>query len=502
VLKRALIILLLIIPAMTAPKYRAVIHLAGDSTMADKPVDDNPERGWGQLLPLFFQPDIKIVNYARNGRSTKSFIDLGHWEQLLTNVQKGHYVFIQFGHNDQKESDTTRFAAARGAYRDNLIRMVADVRKAEGLPVLLTPVSRRKFDSRNRFVDQHGEYPDVVRELARELNVPLLDLHRNSMEKLSALGPVASEKLFLRAPAGYHASTWAGKCDNTHFNRLGAIEACRWALEEMHSARLPLTEFLSDYSGMDPEGPGKNKVVGLDHFYNRESRLHPWLKTKELFHYTWEDRENSGFWALGNLFEDRGAFLEAIETAPGDSLLARLSVYIIVDPDTPEETDTPNYLEDPAIESIVKWVENGGVLLLMANDSANCEFDSLNRLAQRFGLYFPGDRHHRVEGKRFSMGAFTELPAHPLFAGVENIYMKEISSIGTDWRTKKILKENDLVFIAEKYAGKGRVLAIGDPWLYNEYIDNRKLPEAFDNFQAANNLVDYLLTAARIVRTK
>ncbi|MDD5541188.1 MAG: rhamnogalacturonan acetylesterase, partial [Candidatus Marinimicrobia bacterium] len=198
---------------------KPTIHLIGDSTMADKPLDDNPERGWGQLFPLFFTHEIQIINYARNGRSTKSFIDQGLWIEVYNNLKPGDYVFIQFGHNDAKKSDTTRYADAHTAYRDNLIRFIAETREKGANQVLITPVNRRKFSDTGEFIDQHGEYPVVVRELATEYNVPLIDLHARSLELFRKLGPVKSEGLFLRAPAGVYKALPEGKSDNTHFNR-------------------------------------------------------------------------------------------------------------------------------------------------------------------------------------------------------------------------------------------------------------------------------------------
>src|SRR5215831_16587371 len=150
--------------APSAPR----IHLAGDSTMADKPTDPpNPEHGWGQLLPKFFKDPGMIVNHAANGRSTRSFITEGRWQKLLDALQPGDWVIIQFAHNDEKI-----FPDARGEFQENLRRFVADVRAKKANPILATPCARRSFDDSGKLVETHGDYPDAVRAVAQETRTP------------------------------------------------------------------------------------------------------------------------------------------------------------------------------------------------------------------------------------------------------------------------------------------------------------------------------------------
>ncbi len=476
---------------------KLVIHLIGDSTMADKPLDDNPERGWGQVFPLFFNKDVTVINYARNGRSTKSFIDQGLWQKVYDNLKPGDYVLIQFGHNDAKKSDTTRYAAPHTAYRDNLVRFVKESRARGAVPVLITPVSRRKFSKDGVLVDTHGDYPGVVKEVAAEYKVPVIDLHASSMKLLSELGPEKSEQLFLRAPAGVYKAFPEGKSDNTHFNRSGAIQIAQLVIQGMKEIDLPVVKYLKTTPGFSNEAAGK--VVGLDYFYNHEFRENKEGK-KEQFHYIWEDRENSGFYVLGNLFENRGAFLSEVKEAPTTGILDKLSIYIIVDPDTPKETASPNYMDSSAAETVSTWVKNGGVLLLMGNDAGNAEFQHFNILAEKFGIHFNEVSEHPVEGKKYDMGQFVDLPDHPIFKGVKKIYMKEISTLRLSGPARPVLSEDGEVVIAVSNYGTGLVCAIGDPWLYNEYIDNRKLPDDFENYLAAKNLVKWLLSQAKPVR--
>ena len=175
--KKSFTLLLLFAATLLLSGYisqgRIKIFLIGDSTMANKPLADNPERGWGQLLPLYFNDNVEIENYAVNGRSTKSFIDEGRWEKVYNKLRPGDYVFIQFGHNDEKINDPKRYAAPHGAYKNILIKFVKDAMEKGAVPVLITPVNRRKFDPAGNLVDTHGDYPGVVREAAEEEKVAL-----------------------------------------------------------------------------------------------------------------------------------------------------------------------------------------------------------------------------------------------------------------------------------------------------------------------------------------
>jgi DNA sulfur modification protein DndE len=198
------------------------VFLVGDSTMADKPLNENPERGWGQLLPRYFDSGIVIKNHAVNGRSTKSFRDEGRWDKVLQDLRKGDWVFIQFGHNDQKSEDPKRFAAANTDYRSNLVRYVTEARAKGANVLLLTPVMRRRFDENGKFIDTHGEYPSAVKAVAKELNVPLIDMHRTSQTVIEQHGVEGSKKIFLHIPANHFDAVKEDKKDDTHFSEYGA----------------------------------------------------------------------------------------------------------------------------------------------------------------------------------------------------------------------------------------------------------------------------------------
>lgn len=214
--------------AFLLPDKKVTIFLIGDSTMANKPLDDNPERGWGQLLPDYLTAEVEIQNHAVNGRSTKSFIAEHRWDTVMSRLKAGDYVLIQFGHNDSKVEDSNRSAPAHTLYKENLVRFVNEVRSKGANPVLITPVMRRKFDDAGKFIDQHGDYPAVVKEVAAAMNVPLIDLHKSSEALIIKEGVENSKRLFLHVPAGHYKNYRGKPEDNTHFSKYGA--ACMASL--------------------------------------------------------------------------------------------------------------------------------------------------------------------------------------------------------------------------------------------------------------------------------
>ena len=235
---------LLVLCAFAAPAEPITLFLAGDSTMAHKAIDRRPEHGWGEMLQQYFDMDrVRVENHARNGRSTRTFIDEGRWQALVARMQAGDYVFIQFGHNDSSADRPDRYTPPAD-YRRNLIRMVGDARAKGAHPVLLTPVVRRRFDEHGKFYYSHGEYPDIVREVAVEQRVPLIDMHTLSEQVVKRHGVEGSKALFLHLRAGEHANYPAGLDDNTHFSQLGADAMAAIAAQGIRAAQLGIAEFL------------------------------------------------------------------------------------------------------------------------------------------------------------------------------------------------------------------------------------------------------------------
>ncbi|MDH6534156.1 pectin esterase [Parabacteroides sp. 52] len=237
------IYILLLLPLLAwGQKKTLTIHTIGDSTMADKKWEgQNPERGWGQMLPAFFTEEVRVENHAVNGRSTKSFIDEGRWETVVTNIKPGDYVFIQFGHNDQK-TDAARHTDPETTFKANLKRFVQETRDKGGYPVLFTSIVRRHFDEKGKLIDSHGLYPEATRKVADSLHVPLIDLNRLTHTWIEACGDIPSRDYFMWVAANTIPALPEGKEDNTHLNINGARQVAgivAAALEEGFPAFRP-----------------------------------------------------------------------------------------------------------------------------------------------------------------------------------------------------------------------------------------------------------------------
>lgn len=196
------------------------IHLVGDSTMSDKAPRAFPEAGWGTPFSKFFDETVEVTNYARNGRSTRTFREEGHWNRVLERIGEGDYVFIQFGHND--EVATKWQSTTPDEFRQNLEHYVAETRGKGAIPVLLTPVVRRHFDDSGKLVDTHEEYSPIVRSVAEMHKVAILDIDAKSYRMVSELGPEKSVYLYHHLAVGQNLNYPDGVKDDTHFNELGA----------------------------------------------------------------------------------------------------------------------------------------------------------------------------------------------------------------------------------------------------------------------------------------
>lgn len=240
---------------------------------------------------------------------------------------------------------------------------------------------------------------------------------------------------------------------------------------------------------------GKGKTVMLDHYFNGET-----IKTgtglTEPFHYVWEEKDNNGFFFFGNAFTYTGAKLDQLFTAPTAKNLQHASVYIIVDPDTKKESPEPHYIQPENISVITEWVKNGGVLLLMGNDSGNMEFEHFNNLAEKFGIHFNENSVNRVIGADYPSGKFIIPGGNTVLKTPKKVYMKEVSTLSLKSPAASVLTDKGNVIIAASKLGKGMVLAVGDPWVYDEYTDGRKIPMDYENFMAAQDLATWLLQQA------
>ncbi|MFK7948997.1 MAG: rhamnogalacturonan acetylesterase [Saprospiraceae bacterium] len=237
-----LVITIVLVSCQSFDKSTNVIYLVGDSTMANKKENKRPETGWGEMLGEYFENGVKIENHAVNGRSTKSFRDEGKWQVVLDKLQKNDVVFIQFGHNDSKVKSPERYASPK-QYRVNLIRFVEEVRAKQAIPVLLTSVVRRKFVA-GKLQKTHGDYPKMVREVAQEMNVMLIDIQQKSEKLLIEKGEVASKKLYLWLNKGENPNYPEGVSDNTHFSVEGAKVMASLVTESILKSELAIKKYL------------------------------------------------------------------------------------------------------------------------------------------------------------------------------------------------------------------------------------------------------------------
>jgi lysophospholipase L1-like esterase len=220
-------------------KNKIKVFIAGDSTAANKEVRAYPETGWGMPFSYFFDSTVTVDNRAKNGRSTRTFISEGFWQKLINDVREGDYVFIQFGHNDESKEKTDRYTTP-DEYKANLAHFIIETREKKATPVLMTPVSRRQFDSTGKVRETHKVYSALVREVAKEFNVSFIDLDEKSRALYQEFGVEKSKLLFLQLEPGEHPNYPAGKTDNTHFNELGARKIGQLVLGGIRELKLEL----------------------------------------------------------------------------------------------------------------------------------------------------------------------------------------------------------------------------------------------------------------------
>lgn len=217
------------------------IIIASDSTAANYGADRYPQMGWGMVLKCSLNPDVEVVNLARGGRSTKTFIEEGLWDQLVAQLHAGDTVLIQFGHNDADTKKMERHTDPNGAYDVNLRRFVADVREAKATPVLVTPIARWMWEN-GEPKDAHGAYAATIHRVAEDLKVPLVDLDGDMMAALKARGELASQRLYLQYKPYDHVARYPdGISDDTHINEQGARLGAALVATRLAGLKLPIS---------------------------------------------------------------------------------------------------------------------------------------------------------------------------------------------------------------------------------------------------------------------
>lgn len=229
---------------ITSAPQAATLYVVGDSTVTDQPQDGYPYTGWGQMLPLFIKADAAVANYAVSGRSSKSFLDEGRLAPVLDRMNANDYLFIQFGHNDQK-LDAERATAPFTTYKEHLNVYIQEARLRGATPILITPVQRRFFDPGGKIIETHGDYITAMKQLAVEENVSLLDLAERSKQLFEKLGPEETKSLFMWAWPGEFPNFPKGAEDNTHFQERGGMAVARLVVDLILQQNIqPLMRYL------------------------------------------------------------------------------------------------------------------------------------------------------------------------------------------------------------------------------------------------------------------
>jgi len=241
---------------------------------------------------------------------------------------------------------------------------------------------------------------------------------------------------------------------------------------------------------------GRGKTVTLDSYFNNETKKDPEGRSIS-WHYKWDELPNSGFSLWGNVFKTYGVRTETLAAAPTQANLRGSDIYIIVDPDTKQESEQPNFVKPEHVKAIASWVRSGGVLVLMANDVGNAELDHFNELAKEFGIQFKNDSRNRVQGNEYATGRLTVQAPHQIFRTARNLFLKEVSTLQVSPPARPVFEDGADTIMAVAKVGKGTVFAVGDPWLYNEYTDGRRLPREYDNYKAAVDLTLWLIGQAK-----
>lgn len=228
------------------------IFLCGNSTVVDQ--DYEPWASWGQIIPRFFNDQVCFANYAESGESANTFIAAGRLKKALSQMKKGDYIFMEFGHNDQKQKGPGK--GAYYSYMTSLKTFIDEARARGAHPVLVTPTQRRSFGPDGKIKDTHEDYPEAMRWLAAKENIPLIDLNEMTRTFYEAMGVEESKKAFVHYPAGTYPNQTKDFADNTHFNPYGAYEIAKCIIEGMKKLNLPIIQYLrEDYVTYNPAQP-------------------------------------------------------------------------------------------------------------------------------------------------------------------------------------------------------------------------------------------------------
>ncbi len=228
------------------------VFLAGNSTVTDQ--EKEPWSAWGQMLPVFFTDKVVVTNYAESGEALKSFVWENRLKKIMSVIRPGDYLFIQFGHNDQKTNSSAYVEAFTG-YKDLLKQFIQEARDKGAKPVIVTSMQRRSFDENGKVINTHGNYPEAARQVAREEHVPLIDLHAMSTDLYEALGVEGSKRAFVHYPANSFPGQEKALADNSHHSTYGAYELAKCVVEGIKANIPNLAQYLHVVPPFDPKHP-------------------------------------------------------------------------------------------------------------------------------------------------------------------------------------------------------------------------------------------------------
>ncbi len=231
-------------------KTAKTIFITGDSTVVDAQYE--PWASWGQILPYFFvSNEVVIANYAESGETLKAFEDRHRIDKIWNKIKSGDYLFIQFGHNDQKAGNSTK-----SGYRKRLKEWILKAKELGAIPVLVTSMNRRVFDENNKIVNTLDDFPAAMREIAKEEKIDLIDLNTMSKNLFEAMGPEKAKKAFVHYPANSYPNQPTALADDTHFNTYGAYELAKCVVKSIVDQNLPLKKYIStNYKNFNPNKP-------------------------------------------------------------------------------------------------------------------------------------------------------------------------------------------------------------------------------------------------------
>jgi len=239
------------------PVKEPTIYLAGDSTVVDQDVE--PWAAWGQMLPRFFRTGVVVANHAESGETIKSFVGEMRFDKVMSLIQPGDYLLMQFAHNDQKPG-----AVSIDEYKKLLVEYIGKTRAKGATPVLVTSMNRRTFDADGKITNSLAGYPDAMREVAAEEHAALIDLHAMSKTLFEAMGPDGTLKAFMHFPANAFPNQTQAISDDTHFNTYGAYELARCVVRGIREDKLPVRKYLvKDVPDFDPARPDLRETFSL-----------------------------------------------------------------------------------------------------------------------------------------------------------------------------------------------------------------------------------------------